>query len=171
LGKGGMSWKRALPIVAIGGAVTAGALYAGGQAIMKYSNAQTPQKTALIAGGIAVGLGVLAAAVAGPVPGILVAATLGGVAVSAAASGFMKPGTGMTTADASGIAGYRAMTSRNIPQLGMVLSDDLRGYRPMGTILTDDLRGIGSLGAGPRVRGRYHRDTETSRIISDLQSR
>lgn len=168
LGKGGMSWKKALPIVVVGGAVTAGALYAGGQAIMRYPG-KTPTSTAAIAGGIAIGAGVLAAVFAGPIAGTLVAATLGTVAISALQIAKLPPGTGMTTGDnTQGMAGYRALTSRNIPQLGMILSDNMTGYRPMGTILSDNMRGMGSLGAGPRVRGRYGRDTETSRIISDL---
>jgi hypothetical protein len=168
--KEGMSIKRALPIVAIGGTATAAALYVGAQTILKYPG-KTSTATAAIAAGVGLAAGVAAAAIAGPVAGIMVFGTLAGVAISAIRTPSLPAGTGMTTA---GIGGYRAMQSRNIPQLGMVLADDLRGYRPMGTILTDDMRGIrgiGSFGAGPRVRGRYNDNAEVSRIISELGGR
>ena len=159
-----MSMKKALPIIAIGGGVTAAALYAGSQVLTRY-----PQKTkgmnAALAAGAGLAGGVIAAMFAGPAAGILVAATLGSVAIATA----LAPAPAATTTPPP------ANTSGYGP-LGVILSDNLRGYNQltssriprMGTVLSDNLRGIG---AANHARTAAINDAETQAIMKDLGPR
>ena len=147
-------WKSALPIV-ISGAVAGAALYAGGKVLEKYPQ-PTPQKAALLIGGVGLVGGIAAAMLAGPIPGAIVAASMATLAISAATA---PPAPQMTT------SGMMTLKPRILP-VGSVLADSLGRVKPIGAVLADNL---GSLGAGSMAR--KHESKQVSDLIKKLGPR